>query len=73
LFRRLQSIEGHESPPSCVTWMSRLISSILFGRLHDHWLANRWRAWRRSWPSIATAGSSDAVLTHATTYALLAG
>ena len=73
LTRRLQSADWRELPPGRFTWLSPIVSSLVFGVLHGSWLAGTlaglayaFAVWRRG-------RLMDAVLAHATTNALLAG
>lgn len=73
LLRRLQSSDWHELPPERFTWMSLLISSLLFGMLHGHWLAGTLAGLAYAVAVSRRGRLLDAVLAHATTNALLAG
>ncbi|WZP00729.1 exosortase E/protease, VPEID-CTERM system [Isosphaeraceae bacterium EP7] len=72
LLRRLISADFEGVTPGRLTWASLLISSLLFGALHDRWLAGAAAgaiyalAWRRR------GELADAVAAHATTNGLLA-
>ena len=74
LLRRLIQSRFDTVDPRTVTWLSILVSSLLFGVLHG----NRWGAGAAAGALYAAAYSrrgriGDAVLSHALTNALLAG
>jgi len=73
LLRRLQSAAWRELPPEQSTWVSLLISSILFGVLHNHWLAGTLAGLAYAFAFRHRGRLLDAVLAHATTNALLSG
>lgn len=73
LLRRFQSADWRELPPSRFSWPSLLISSLLFGFMHGHWVAGTMAGLAYSVAVIRRGNLLDAVLAHATTNALLAG
>lgn len=73
LLRRLQSADWHELPPGRFSWISLLISSLLFGMLHGHWMAGTLAGLAYAAAVSRRGRLIDAVLAHATTNALLAG
>ncbi|HTU91350.1 MAG TPA: exosortase E/protease, VPEID-CTERM system [Gemmataceae bacterium] len=73
LMRRLQSADWRELPPGRFSWMSLLLSSIVFGMLHGHWLAGTLAGLAYAVAVYRRGRLLDAVLAHATTNALLAG
>jgi exosortase E/protease (VPEID-CTERM system) len=73
LLRRLQSPEWHELPPGRFSWMSLLISSLLFGLMHGSWLAGTLAGLAYAVAVYRRGNLLDASLAHATTNALLAG
>ncbi len=72
LLRRLQSADWRDLPPGRFTWLSLLISSILFGLLHGAWLAGTMAGLVYAFAVQRRGYLLDAVLAHATTNALLA-
>lgn len=73
LLRRVQSAEWRELPPGRMTWISLLVSSILFGLMHSSWLAGTLAGLAYAFAVYRRGKLMDAVLAHATTNALLAG
>lgn len=73
LLRRLQSADWSELPPARFSWLSLLISSLLFGMLHGHWLAGTLAGLMYALAVYRRGRLLDAVLAHATTNGLLAG
>jgi CAAX prenyl protease-like protein len=71
--RRLQSADWRQLPPGQFTWMSLLVSSILFGVMHGAWLAGTLAGLAYAFAVSRRGKLLDAVLAHATTNALLAG
>jgi CAAX prenyl protease-like protein len=72
LTRRLQRIDFQEVPAGSFTWMSFLVSSVLFGLLHDRWLAGTVAGMLFGVALYRRGQLSDAVLAHATANALIA-
>ena len=70
---RLQSADWHELPPGLFSWVSLLISSLLFGVMHGSWLAGTLAGLAYAVAVYRRGNLLDAVLAHATTNALLAG
>jgi exosortase E/protease (VPEID-CTERM system) len=73
LLRRLHSADWHELPSGQFSWTALLLSSLLFGLLHDHWLAGTLAGLLYGLAVWHRGQLLDAVLAHATTNALLAG
>lgn len=73
LLRRLQSADWSELPPRQFSWLSLLISSLLFGLLHGSWLAGTLAGFVYAGAVYRRGNLLDAVLAHATTNAFLAG
>jgi CAAX prenyl protease-like protein len=73
LLRRLQSADWHELSPGLFSWVSLLISSLLFGVMHGSWLAGTLAGLAYAVAVYRRGNLLDAVLAHATTNALLAG
>lgn len=73
LLRRLRSADWHELPQNHFSSLSLLISSLLFGMLHGHWLAGTLAGLAYAVAVYRRGQLMDAVLAHATTNALLAG
>lgn len=73
LLRRLQSADWRELPSGSFSWMSLLISSLLFGMMHGNWLAGTLAGITYAVAVHRRGRLLDAVLAHATTNALLAG
>src|SRR5271166_287276 len=72
LIRRLMAADFKSVPQGTFSWPSFLVSSSLFGILHDRWIAGIIAG---MFYALAVAGRrklSDAVLAHATTNALIA-
>jgi len=72
LLRRLISAEFDKVAPGTFTWLSFLVSSVLFGALHGRWLAGALAGMLYAWALYRRGRLSDAILAHATTNALLA-
>ena len=72
LIRRLQRAEFQEVPASSFSWISFLLSSLLFGLLHDRWLAGTCAGMLYALALYRRGQLSDAVLAHATTNTLIA-
>ena len=71
LLRRLISIDFDKILP-CFTWLSFLLSSILFGALHGRWLAGTAAGMFYAWAMYRRGRVGDAIIAHATTNALIA-
>jgi exosortase E/protease (VPEID-CTERM system) len=72
LLRRLQSSDWRDLSPRAFTWISLLISSILFGVMHGAWLAGTLAGLAYAFAVLRRGQLMDAVLAHAVTNALLA-
>jgi exosortase E/protease (VPEID-CTERM system) len=73
LLRRLQSADWRQTPPGRFSWLSLLMSSLLFGVLHGSWLAGTLAGVAYAVAVSRRGRLMDAVLAHAATNALLAG
>jgi CAAX prenyl protease-like protein len=69
--RRLASSD-FEQTPLRFTWLSFLLSSILFGALHGRWLAGTVAGMFYACALYRRGRVGDAILAHATTNALIA-
>jgi exosortase E/protease (VPEID-CTERM system) len=72
LIRRLQKAEFQDVPQRSFTWFSFLASSLLFGLLHDRWLAGTLAGMSFAIALYRRGNLADAILAHATANALLA-
>lgn len=73
LTRRLIASEFQEVPSGQFSWLSFIVSSILFGALHQRWLAGTLAGMLFALALYRRRKLSDAVLAHAVTNALLSG
>jgi exosortase E/protease (VPEID-CTERM system) len=71
LLRRLVSADFQSVDPRQLSWPALVISSALFGFLHDHWLAGMLAGMIYAAVYCHRGRLSDAVLAHATTNALI--
>jgi exosortase E/protease (VPEID-CTERM system) len=71
LLRRLISADFDKVSPR-FTWLSFLLSSLLFGALHGCWLAGTVAGMFYAWAMYRRGKVGDAILAHATTNALIA-
>jgi exosortase E/protease (VPEID-CTERM system) len=72
LTRRLIAQDFQEVPPGRFSWFSFLVSSVLFGLLHGHWLAGTLAGVGYALALYRRKELSDAVLAHMTSNALIA-
>lgn len=72
LFRRLQSGDFTGVSPRAWTWVSLLVSSLLFGVLHERWLAGTLAAVAYAVLLVRTGRLGEAVAAHAVTNASIA-
>ena len=72
LVRKLISSEFESVDPRRFTWLSFLLSSILFGAIHDRWLAGTLAGMAFALALYRRGRISDAVVAHATSNALIA-
>jgi exosortase E/protease (VPEID-CTERM system) len=72
LIRRLQRADFQQVPSASFTWLSFLASSVLFGLLHDRWIAGIMAGMFYALALYRRGRLADAVLAHATTNALIA-
>jgi exosortase E/protease (VPEID-CTERM system) len=73
LIRRLIAADVSTVRPGRFTWLSFLISSILFGALHGRWLAGTLAGMAYALTYYRRGELVDAIAAHATTNALIAG
>jgi exosortase E/protease (VPEID-CTERM system) len=73
LIRRLQSRDFERVPIGRFRWLPFVVSSVLFGLLHEHWLAGLLYGMLFGLASYRRGELGDAVLAHAFTNALIAG
>jgi CAAX prenyl protease-like protein len=71
VLRRLISADFDKVSPR-FTWLSFLLSSLLFGALHGRWLAGTVAGMFYAWAMYRRGKVGDAILAHATTNALIA-
>ena len=71
VLRRLISADFDKRAPR-FTWLSFLLSSLLFGVLHGRWLAGTVAGMFYAWAMYRRGRLGDAILAHATTNALIA-
>jgi CAAX prenyl protease-like protein len=71
LLRRLMGPDFQAVPSDRLTWPALLISSVLFGALHERWLAGMAAGVAYALAQRHRGRLSDAVLAHSTTNALL--
>jgi CAAX prenyl protease-like protein len=69
--RRLISPDFDKAPLR-FTWLSFLLSSVLFGALHGRWLAGTVAGMFYAWAMYRRGRVGDAIIAHATTNALIA-
>ncbi len=72
LIRRLQNTDFQAVPEGRFTWVSFIVSSVLFGLLHDRWLAATLAGMAYAAILYRRQRLSEAVLSHAVTNALIA-
>ena len=72
LLRRLISANFDQLSFPRFTWLSFLLSSVLFGALHGRWLAGTVAGMFYAWAMYRRGRVADATLAHATTNALIA-
>ncbi len=72
LLRRLISGDFDQVTSPRFTWLSFLVSSVLFGALHGRWLAGTIAGMFYAWAWYRRGRVADAVIAHATTNALIA-
>jgi CAAX prenyl protease-like protein len=71
VLRRLISADFNKLSPH-FTWLSFLLSSVLFGALHGRWLAGTVAGMFYAWAMYRRGKVGDAIMAHATTNALIA-
>lgn len=71
LLRRLISVDFDKLTLVRFTWLSFLVSSVLFGALHGRWLAGTMAGMCYAFAMYRRGKVADAVLAHATTNALI--
>ena len=72
LLRRLLAANFDEPSALRFTWLSFVVSSVLFGALHGRWLAGTVAGMCYAWALSRRGRVEDAILAHALTNALLA-
>ena len=72
LLRRLISANFDDLSTPRFTWLSFLVSSVLFGALHGRWLAGTVAGLFYAWAMYRRGRVEDAILAHAITNALIA-
>ena len=72
LLRRLISADFDQLRSPRFTWLSFLLSSVLFGALHGRWLAGTVAGMFYAWAMYRRGRVADAIVAHATTNALIA-
>jgi CAAX prenyl protease-like protein len=72
LLRRLISADFENLSSPRFTWVSFLVSSILFGALHGRWLAGTAAGMFYAWAMYRRGKVGDAIIAHAVTNALIA-
>ena len=72
LLRRLISANFDELSTLRFTWLSFVVSSVLFGALHGRWLAGTVAGMCYAWALYRRGRVEDAILAHAITNALIA-
>jgi exosortase E/protease (VPEID-CTERM system) len=72
LLRRLIAADFRSVPPRRFTWPSFLTSSVLFGAMHQRWLAGTIAGMLYALAILKNGRLGDAVLAHATTNAMIA-
>lgn len=72
LMRRLVSPDFEAVRPGAFTWLSFVVSSVVFGLMHGHWLAGTLAGMAYGLVVVRTGRVRDAVVAHALTNGLLA-
>ena len=72
LIRKLIAKDFETVPLNKFTWLSFLVSSLLFGLLHDRWLAGTVAGMLYAYANYRRGQIGDAVIAHITTNALIA-
>jgi exosortase E/protease (VPEID-CTERM system) len=72
LIRKLIAKEFENVPPGQFTWLSFLLTSVLFGLLHERWLAGTLAGMGYALALYRRGQLGDAVMAHMTTNALIA-
>jgi CAAX prenyl protease-like protein len=72
LLRRLIAADFDEPSTLRFTWLSFVLSSLLFGALHGRWLAGTVAGMFYAWALYRRGRVDDAILAHALTNALIA-
>ena len=72
LLRRLISSNFDQLSLPRFTWLSFLVSSVLFGALHGRWLAGTLAGMFYAWAMYRRGKIADAIIAHTTTNALIA-
>jgi exosortase E/protease (VPEID-CTERM system) len=72
LIRRLSSADPDRPSLLRFSWLPFLLSSILFGAMHGRWLAGAASGMCYAWAMYGRGRTSDAIIAHAVTNALIA-
>jgi len=72
LIRKLVAANFESVSPHCFTWLSFTVSSLLFGLLHERWLAGMLAGMAYALALYRRGELSDAVVAHATSNGLIA-
>ncbi len=71
LYRRLIGRDFHLIGPTAFSWLALVVSSLLFGALHDRWLAGALAGAIFALVMLRSGRLGDAILAHATANALI--
>ena len=71
LYRRIISPDFHQVSPTALSWLALALSSVLFGILHDRWLAGALAGAVFALVMLRRGRVSDAIVAHATANALI--
>lgn len=73
LYRRLIRRDFHLVAPTTFSWLALVVSSMLFGALHDRWLAGALAGAIFALVMLRSGRLGDAIVSHATANALIFG
>ena len=71
LYRRIISADFHEVPATALSWVALIVSSALFGVLHERWLAGAAAGLIFALVMLRRGRVGDAIISHATANALI--
>jgi exosortase E/protease (VPEID-CTERM system) len=71
LYRRILAHDFHEVSPTTLSWLALVLSSVLFGALHDRWLAGALAGVVFALVMVRRGRLGDAIVAHATANALI--